>query len=63
MKQDRLLKSLKQGDHLVKGSLEAGHRGLSTAVDLVAGHPAEVGAARDRVLQFSISIFNILLHV
>merc|ERR1711971_558024 len=35
--------------HLVKGSLKAGHGGLSAAVDLVTGHPAEVGAARDRV--------------
>ena len=37
--------------HLVKGCLKAGHSGLSTAVDLVSGHPAEVGAAGDRVLQ------------
>ena len=37
--------------HLVKGSLKTRHGWLAAAVDLVAGHPPEVGTARNRVLQ------------
>ena len=45
------MKIKKSNHHLVKGGLKARHSGLSTAVDLVARHPAEVRAACDRILQ------------
>ena len=61
MNEEATFEIKKSNHHLVKGGLKAGHGGLSTAVDLVARDPPEVGTPGDGVGQL-LDLFEVISH-